>query len=290
MNEKKNLGRGLSALIGGAGDAAQATADDSIYQELPISQVRGNPNQPRTVFDDDTLSQLAESIKAAGVVQPVIVRQASDGYELIAGERRLRAARLAGLKMIPAVIRDASDADSLALALIENISREDLNPIDTARAYANLQEDFGITQEVLAAKLGRSRSSVANTLRLLDLPDEVQRLVESGKLSEGHGRALLAVGDRVRQRKLASRMVNKGLSVRQAEELVKKTETKASRNRQPRVIPVSQEAMDEVTDALYSAFRLPVKVRWAAKGGRIEIEFTEEEQLRKVIDTLEDTL
>lgn len=290
MNEKKNLGRGLSALIGGAGDAAQATADDSIYQELPISQVKGNPNQPRTVFDDDTLSQLAESIKAAGVVQPVIVRQASDGYELIAGERRLRAARLAGLKMIPAVIRDASDADSLALALIENISREDLNPIDTARAYANLQEDFGITQEVLAAKLGRSRSSVANTLRLLDLPDEVQRLVESGKLSEGHGRALLAVGDRVRQRKLASRMVNKGLSVRQAEELVKKTETKASRNRQPRVIPVSQEAMDEVTDALYSAFRLPVKVRWAAKGGRIEIEFTEEEQLRKVIDTLEDTL
>jgi ParB family chromosome partitioning protein len=289
VNEKKNLGRGLSALIGGTGDGPRYAADDSIYQELPISQVKGNPNQPRTVFDDDTLSQLAESIKSAGVVQPVIVRHLGDGYELIAGERRLRAARLAGLKMIPAVIRDASDADSLALALIENISREDLNPIDTARAYANLQEDFGITQDVLAAKLGRSRSAVANTIRLLDLPDEVQRLVESGKLSEGHGRALLAVGDRVRQRKLASRMVQRGLSVRQAEELVKKNQAGSSRKRQPLVIPVSQEAMDEATDALYSAFRLPVKVRWAAKGGRIEIEFSGEEQLRKVIDTLEET-
>jgi ParB family chromosome partitioning protein len=290
VNEKKNLGRGLSALIGGAGEGAHLTTEDSTYQELPISQVKGNPNQPRTVFDDETLSQLSESIKAAGVVQPVIVRHLGDGYELIAGERRLRAARLAGLKMIPAVIRDASDADSLALALIENISREDLNPIDTARAYANLQEDFGITQDVLASKLGRSRSAVANTMRLLDLPDEVQHLVETGKLSEGHGRTLLAVGDRVRQRKLAARMVERGLSVRQAEELVKKNESGSSRKRQPRVVPVSQEAMDEATDAIYSAFRLPVKVRWAAKGGRIEIEFTEEEQLRKVIDTLEETI
>jgi ParB family chromosome partitioning protein len=220
-------------------------------------------------------------------VQPVIVRRSGSAYELIAGERRWRAAAIAGLKRIPAIIRDADDAQSLEMALIENISRVDLNPIDTARAYASLQEDFGITQEELSGKLGRSRSSVANTLRLLDLPDEVQRYIESGKLSEGHGRALLSVDDRPRQRKLASRMAARGLSVRQAEKLVRKSQARDERSKEPRFSPVSQELMDEATDALYSAFRLPVKVRWAAKGGRIELEFSDEEQLHKLIDTLE---
>jgi ParB family chromosome partitioning protein len=294
VNEKKNLGRGLSALIGGgnAMERLQAVgqSEDSLYLEIPISQIKGNPNQPRTIFDDDALAELAESIKTAGLVQPVIVRRDGESFELIAGERRWRAARIAGLEIIPAVIRNASDADSLAMALIENISREDLNPIDTARAYANLQEDFGITQESLASKLGRSRSAVANTMRLLDLTDEVQVLIESGKLSEGHGRALLTVGDRVRQRKLAVKMSERGLSVRQAEAMVKKEENKSSRKQLPVMVPVGQEVMDEATDALYSAFRLPVKVRWASKGGRIEIEFSEEEQLRNVIDTLEQSL
>lgn len=239
------------------------------------------------MFDDGSLAELAESIKSVGLVQPVVVRKRSSGYELVAGERRWRAARLGGLEKIPAIIREAGDGESLELALIENLSREDLNPIDTARAYAILQEDFGTTQEQLAGKLGRSRSAIANTLRLLDLPDEIQDLIEKGALSEGHGRALLAVPDRLKQRKLAARIAKKGLSVRQAEELSRKEGAARRRSREPMAVPVSQELMDETTDALYSAFRLPVKVRWAAKGGRVEIEFENEEQLRRMIDVLE---
>ncbi len=294
----KGLGRGLAALIGdtkgipssqaGSG-AADASPADSSYLLLPVSQLSGNPKQPRTVFDDEALAELAKSIKSVGLVQPVVVRRRGDRYELVAGERRWRAARLAGLEKIPAIIRRAGDAESLELALIENISREDLNPIDTARAYAILQEDFGATQEELAGKLGRSRSAVANTLRLLDLPDEVQDLIEKGKLSEGHGRALLAVSDRFKQRRLAARVAKRGLSVRQTEELAKKEGIGGRRSKEPLIIPVGQELMDETTDALYSAFRLPVKVRWVAKGGRVEIEFENDDQLRRIIDVLENS-
>lgn len=294
----KGLGRGLAALIGdtksGSVSGPAVTAGDPVrsdsgYQVLPVSQIQGNPNQPRTIFDDEALAELAESLKAVGLVQPVVVRRHEEHYELVAGERRWRAAQLAGLEEIPAVIREANDGESLELALIENLSREDLNPIDTARAYAILQEDFGATQEALAAKLGRSRSAVTNTLRLLDLPDEVQELIEQGRLSEGHGRALLAVPDRVKQKKLAARVAKKGLSVRQTEELAKKEGTDKRRVRETLMIPVGQELMDETTDALYSAFRLPVKVRWAASGGKVEMEFENEEQLKRMIDVLEST-
>lgn len=296
MSNSKALGKGLAALIGGpaaaAGEPAAAegarTANESegLYQELPIGQLRGNPDQPRTVFDETALQELADSLKAVGVVQPVVVRHQGDHYQIIAGERRWRAAKLAGLKTLPAIIRQADDAESLELALIENISREDLNPIDTARAYACLQEDFGSTQEELAGRLGRSRSAIANTLRLLELPDEVQNLLEEGKLTEGHGRALLSLADRSRQRQMAARVVARGLSVRQTEELVKK-EKNPPKARLPRVAPMGQELMDEATDALYSAFRLPVKVHWTGGGGRIEIGFRDDEQLMRVIETLD---
>jgi len=294
----KGLGRGLSALIGDTKDstlsqkssetAGQGPADSS-YQLLPVSQISGNPKQPRTVFDDEALAELAESIAAVGLVQPVVVRRRGEGFELVAGERRWRAAQQAGLEKIPAIIRQAGDAESLELALIENLSREDLNPIDTARAYAILQEDFGSTQEELAGKLGRSRSAVANTMRLLDLPDEVQLLIEKGSLSEGHGRALLALPDRQVLKRLAKRVAKKGLSVRQTEELVKKENAGGQRHREPAAMPVGQELMDETTDALYSAFRLPVKVRWAAKGGRVELEFQSETELHRIIDVLENS-
>lgn len=293
MNSKDNkgLGKGLSALIGGgvskpgASQALEPAAQGK-YQELPIHQIRANPNQPRTLFDEASLSELARSIGAVGLVQPVLVRKQGDFFELVAGERRWRAARLAGLDRIPVVIREAGDGETLELALIENINREDLNAIDAARAYANLQEEFGATQEELAAKLGRSRSAIANTMRLLDLPDEVQDLIEQGKLSEGHGRALLSVPDRLKQKKLASRIVAKGLSVRQTEELAKR-EGATQEKKIPRPAPVGHELMDEATDALYSAFRLPVKVRWAGKTGKIEVGFSSEEQLRKVVEVLE---
>lgn len=290
MNDNKGLGRGLEALIGGKpttnNTEGQLNYHDIPYQELAVDQIRGNPKQPRTRFDDDTLRELSESIRAVGLVQPVIVRRHGDHYEIVAGERRWRAAQMAKMEKIPAIIREAGDAESLELALIENISREDLNPIDTARAYANLQEDFGITQEMLASKLGRSRSAVANTLRLLDLPDEVQTLVEKGRLSEGHGRALLSVKDRVRQRQLANKAANRSLSVRQLENTIKK-EGAQRRLQEPRPVPVGQEMMDEATDAVYSAFRLPVKVRWAGKVGRIEVDFTSEDDLKRIIDVLE---
>lgn len=296
MNSKANkgLGKGLSALIGdgvsgktGRTPAIEASPQTD-YHELSISQIRVNPLQPRTLFDEGKLAELAKSIGAVGLVQPVVVRKQGDFFELVAGERRWRAAQLAGLDRVPAVIREAGDAEALELALIENINREDLNAIDAARAYANLQEEFGATQEELAAKLGRSRSSIANTMRLLDLPDEVQGLIEQGKLSEGHGRALLSVPDRLKQKKLAGRVVARGLSVRQTEALAKR-EGAAHETKLPRPAPVGHELMDEATDALYSAFRLPVKVRWAGKAGRIEVRFSSEGQLRKVIEVLEKT-
>ena len=294
MNDSKGLGRGLEALFKNTNNqVGQSPPGDTgpldLYQELPIDQIRGNPKQPRTIFDDGALAELADSLKAVGLVQPVVVRRLGNEFEIVAGERRWRAARLAGLKRIPAIIREAGDAESLELALIENLSREDLNPIDTARAYASLQEDFGITQEMLAGKLGRSRSAVANTMRLLDLPDEVQTLIENGKLSEGHGRALLAIPDRLRQRQLAAKAAAKSMTVRQLEDQAKKESSRRRRN-DSRPAPVSQELMDEATDALYSAFRLPVKVRWVSKGGRAELEFASSDDLRRIIGVLEKDL
>ncbi len=292
MNNNKGLGRGLEALIGTNKNIDQNNSNNlqrsEQYQEIAIDKIVSNPGQPRRAFDDDALSELAASIKAVGIVQPVVVRRTAAGFEIIAGERRWRAARMAGLRKIPAVVREAGDAESLELALIENLSREDLNPIDAARAYASLQEDFGITQEELAAKLGRSRSAVANTLRLLDLPDEIQSFIEQGRLFEGHGRALLVVPDRLRQRRLATKAAASSMSVRQLEASVKHETAVRHPAREPRTMPVGQELMDETTDALYSAFRLPVKVHWGARGGRIELEFNSDAELHRIIDALEE--
>ena len=292
MNKEKGLGKGLSALIGSNNYSTTSQAESrgapaaKVYQILPLSQIDANPNQPRTSFNDETIGELADSVREVGIVQPVLVRRAGSRFELVAGERRLRAARMAGLSQIPALIREADDGESLELALIENINREDLNPIDTARAYASLQEDFGLTQEKLAKKVGRSRPAIANTLRLLELPGEVQKLVETGKLSEGHGRVLLSMPDRGLQKQLAARIVSRGMSVRQAEKLAVREASGARKVPEPLTSPIDQEMLDEVTDAVYSAFRLPVRVRWTVKGGRIEIEFKNREQLSQVVEKL----
>ncbi|MHB0914733.1 MAG: ParB/RepB/Spo0J family partition protein [Thermoleophilia bacterium] len=292
-NKNKGLGRGLSALIREnntditVSQAGAPAVADLPYQELPLSQISSNPQQPRKAFNGETITELAESIASVGLVQPLIVRRRGDAYELIAGERRWRASQQAGLEKVPVIVRETGDAESLELALIENINREDLNPIDTARAYALLQDDFGVTQEKLAKKLGRSRSAVANTLRLLDLPDEVQDLLETGRLSEGHGRALLSVQDRQQLKRLAKRISERQLSVRQTEALVKKESDSTPAAREPKVIPVSQELMDEATDAIYSAFRLPVKIKWKGDSGKVEMEFLSEEQLLSIINVLD---
>lgn len=292
-NKNKGLGRGLSALIREnntditSSQQTPAIAADLPYQELALSQISSNPQQPRKAFNEATIAELAESIASVGLVQPLIVRRQGDSYELIAGERRWRASQQAGLEKVPVIVRETGDAESLELALIENINREDLNPIDTARAYALLQDDFGVTQEILAKKLGRSRSAVANTLRLLDLPDEVQDLLETGRLSEGHGRALLSIQDRQQLKRMAKRVSERQLSVRQTEALVKKESGSTPAAREPKLNPVSQELMDEATDALYSAFRLPVKIKWKGNSGKVELEFLSEEQLLSIINVLD---
>src|SRR5581483_445178 len=205
--KRGGLGRGLSALIPGAVEEGAALL------EVPVDGVAPNPRQPRTSFEDESLEALAVSIREVGVLQPIVVRRGERGYELIAGERRLRAARLAGLATIPAVVRESDDADALREALIENIHREDLNPIELAEAFRELLEELGLKQETLAERLGVSRSHVANTIRLLALPADVQQLLAERKIQAGHGRALLALGDEEAQRTLALRAA--------AEELVR---------------------------------------------------------------------
>lgn len=213
----RGLGKGLSSLIPGGVTYGEATS----LPEVPIEKVRPNPKQPRRSFRDDLLHELAQSIRTQGIIQPLVVRPVGDSFELIAGERRWRAARMAGLARVPVVIRDADDAEAIRLALVENVQREDLNPIDRALAYRRLMDEFGTTQEALADALGRSRASIANTVRLLRLPAEIQERIASGELSEGHGRALLAITEEPVLRRITQRIEQAGLSVRETEELVR---------------------------------------------------------------------
>jgi len=215
--EPNRLGRGLDALLGRSAD--QDAADQQLL-EIPVSEIHPNPSQPRADFDPEALAELVESITHNGVLQPVIVRRDPDGYQLIAGERRWRAATQAGLPTIPAIVRDATDNESLELALVENIQRQDLNPIEQAKAYKDLIERFALTQDEAAGRLGKNRSSIANALRLLDLPQDIQDAVSRGTLSMGHARALLGLPDRAQQRRLAARIQAEDLSVRQTERIV----------------------------------------------------------------------
>lgn len=212
MARRSGLGKGLGALI-----PTDPEPEGSVFQEIDISHIVPNTYQPRERFDEETLSSLAESIAEVGVVQPVIVRNAVEGYEIIAGERRWRAAQRAGLRSIPALVRDADDKGALEAAVVENVHRQDLNALEEAAAYRQLIDDFGLTQEDVAARVGRSRSAVANTVRLLNLAPAVQRLVVEGQLAAGHGRALLAVEDEAARLALAEEIVRDGLTVREAE-------------------------------------------------------------------------
>ncbi|HEX2046545.1 MAG TPA: ParB/RepB/Spo0J family partition protein [Acidimicrobiales bacterium] len=219
MARQGGLGRGLGALIPPrevAGDGA------SVFQELPIGAISPNPRQPRTQFDEETLAALTASVRELGVLQPVLVRATGGGaYELIAGERRWRAAKRAGLALIPAIVRTVDDTTSLEQALVENVQREDLNPLDEAAAYQQLLEDFHLTHDELAARVGKSRAAISNTLRLFQLPPTVQRMVAEGRLTAGHARALLTTPDRAFQESLAQRIVTDGMSVRAVEEVAR---------------------------------------------------------------------
>jgi ParB family chromosome partitioning protein len=216
--ERQALGRGLSALLGVA-DAGSGTAAE--VEQIPAAMIEANPYQPRRAFDDESMRELTESIRAHGLLQPIVVRRGGESYQIIAGERRLRAARLAGLERVPALVRECSDDQALALALIENLQREELSPMEAAHAYRRLQEEFGLKQEEIASRVGKSRSAVANVLRLLHLDPEVQARLDSGAITEGHARALLTVEDPAAQRRLCDRLIDERASVRDAERMVR---------------------------------------------------------------------
>lgn len=283
---KKGLGGGLSNLFGddAAASLSENGAADSITQ-LPLTKIERNPNQPRKKFDQQTLEELAESIRLHGVITPITVRHGEkDGYyQIIAGERRWRAARLAGLKEIPAMVLEVGEGEVMELALIENLQRQDLNPIEEAEGYDRLMQQFGLTQEEIANRVVKSRSAVANALRLLGLPDEVRTMVADGKLSGGHARAVLAVSDEDKRVEAARQMV--GMSVRQAEALAKRL------NKKPSVKPPQPEAfsVDYVADVekeLESVLGRKISIQQGKNSGQLTLEYYGADDLERLIEAL----
>ncbi|HEU5253865.1 MAG TPA: ParB/RepB/Spo0J family partition protein [Solirubrobacterales bacterium] len=257
MASRRGIGRGLSAIL----PETEAAAAGEL-RELPVSLIKPNPSQPRTNFDPEALTALAASIEASGVVQPLLVRPLPDGsYELVAGERRWRAAQQAGVEKVPAVIRDQEEAERLQAALIENMVREDLNPVEEAKACDALVRQLGLTKEELARRVGRSRPAVSNLIRLLELPDEALELLEAGELSEGHGKALLGVPGNDVRRRLARDAVRGGWSVRETEERVRLAGQPKTRPRRAPVDPDAQAALRDAAEALEEALGYEVTTR-----------------------------
>jgi ParB family chromosome partitioning protein len=311
MAKRPTLGRGLAALLAETGETEADLAihhvphseeDDSGpgraefrdadlpkqgVVDLPIASIRRNPRQPRRVFDPEALKELATSINSVGIVQPIIVRCADDGYELIAGERRWRACQMAGYTVIPAIIRNASDVESLELALVENVVRQQLNPVDEAYALKVLLDDLGVTQDNLAARVGRSRSAIANKIRLLELPSEIQDDLAQGVITEGHGRALLGLTERGRQLRLARRVVEKGLSVRQVEDEVRRLGSQGAAGQRPQAEPgIAEDNLDELNQLVYSLVGIMPRVKTKGSGGSIEISFQSREEFDQIIERL----
>ena len=257
------------------------------FAELPVGSIRPNPRQPRQVFDEDALAELVGSIKEIGVLQPVVVRAVDDGYELIMGERRWRATQEAGLTTVPAIIRETEDSDLLRDALLENLHRSQLNPLEEAAAYRQLLDDFGCTHEELATRIHRSRPQISNTLRLLRLPPLVQRRVAAGVLSAGHARALLGLSDGAAIERLAQRIVSEGLSVRAVEEIVALggDETTQARRQRPRA-GVRIEALDELASRLSDRFETRVKVDLGKTRGKLTVEFASVQDLNRILASL----
>ncbi len=271
-----------------AGSVAPGAPDETLsgIRELSVGSVRPNPRQPRRDMDRESLEELAQSMQSLGVVQPIIVRPAAEGYELIAGERRWRAAQLAGFTVIPAIVRPASDVESLEIALVENIMRRALNPVDEAYALQVLLDDLGVTQEVLAGRLGRSRPALSNKLRLLELPKEVQDLLAQGGLSEGHGRALLGLRARADQLKLARKAVARGLSVRAVEAEVRRILAAGSPSK-PALAPLpGPELTEPVRAEVHRLLGVWPRVTWNAGGGRIEVPFATQMELERILRRL----
>ncbi len=280
MARPGGLGRGLGALIPtGIADTGAALAD------LPISSIRPNPQQPREHFDEEALASLAESIREVGVLQPVLVRATDDGYELIAGERRWRAARRVGLQTLPAIVRMADDAAMLQQAIVENIQREQLNPLEEAAAYQQLIEDFSFTHDEVATRVGKSRTTITNTLRLLQLPPTIQRYLKDGNLRMGHARALLGTPDRAFQEQLAKRCVNEDLSVRDVEEAIRlREETPAARATEKTETgrQLRPPGLLELEELLGDFLETRVRITMGPRHGRVQIDFANLEDLERI--------
>lgn len=275
--EKRGLGKGLSALI-----PVPEVREEEGVQEVNIQEIRPNSFQPRRVFDEEKLAELAESVRVHGILQPVVARAVIGGYELVAGERRWRAAQLAGLKSIPAVVRELSEAEMMEIALIENIQREDLNPLEEAEAFQRLLTEFGLTQEDLAQRVGKSRSHIANILRLLNLPTEVQDYVSRGTISMGHARALLALTEPRIQIAACREIVEKGLSVRETEQLSRDAKRKTPKQKTP-----TDPWLLELETKIRHALATGVKIKPGRRGGKIEIEYYSNDELERLADLLQ---
>lgn len=275
MARRSGLGRGLGALIPTDSETA-----DAIFREIDLVHIVPNPYQPRSRFDEETLAELAASIAEVGIIQPIIVRDIAEGYEIIAGERRWRAAQRAGLRSVPALVRPADDRDTLEAAVVENVHRQDLNALEEAAAYRQLMDDFGLTQEDVAARVGRSRSAVANTVRLLNLAPAVQRLLVEGHLSAGHGRALLALDDEAACQALATEIVRENLTVREAER--RAADARAAADTSPAEPDKKGDLADneikagvlELEELLSTRLDTAVSVKLGKNRGRITIQFS----------------
>ncbi|HPQ02002.1 MAG: ParB/RepB/Spo0J family partition protein [Bacillota bacterium] len=284
MATKRGLGKGLNAIIG------EAMLNEESHElrgiEIPLDQLTANPFQPRAEFDPDKLEELAESIRAHGVLQPIVVRRAGENYQIIAGERRWRAAQMAGLQTIPAVVKELDDPGMIQVALIENLQREDLNPIEEASAYRKLMDEFSMTQEQLSGTLGKSRSTIANAVRLLNLPDEIQEHVSRGRLTGGHARCLLALDDAKVQLEVAKEVIDKGLTVRQTEELVRRLVKNVSRETIEQAPQVPDPDVVAIIRHLSERLGTKVKITGSSGKGKVEIEYYSEDDLGRILDII----
>lgn len=287
MSKRGGLGRGLSALIPGAPETGDGASG---LLEVPINAVAPNPKQPRTRWDSDEIQSLAASIREVGILQPIVVRRAGDnGYELVAGERRLRAAKVAGLATVSVVLRETDDADLLREALIENIHRQDLGPIELAEAFRQLLEDLGLKQEDLADRVGVSRSHIANTIRLLQLPLETQQLLTDEKIQAGHARALLSLGEAEAMNTLALRVAAEDLSVRETEDLVRRYLEPATEKQPPTADtsgPPTDSGMGEIEEILSEQLATRVQIQYSKKRGRVIIDFGSVDDLDRIVSEI----
>jgi len=279
---RKALGRGIKELIPEDIGLAAVKPSTGMF-EISVEEIRRNPRQPRTTMNERALEELADSIRQRGVIEPIVVRRAEDGYELVAGERRLLACKKAGLSRIPAVVKEAGEQDAMELALIENLQREDLNAVDEALAYMTLVSEFNLTQEDLAAKVGKDRSSVANCLRILKLAQTVLDMIRSGAITSGHGRALLALEDPGEQVTLARKAAAKGMSVRETEALVNRLARRRhrpghSRTRPPEIV--------ELEDKLRKFLATAVRISWRGRKGKIEIVYYSNDDLERILEAI----